>query len=213
MNDQTPSYNPKERNLRIDSKLLQPLGELERILNGMIAEIINKSDVNNADRAYITMREVDLREKGAPNFYTYKLTISLSCNSNNGYKGVVVSCSSVGNILSLNKITCRNLEKGESFEISGNYLSTIRNVIDDLLNTVYWENETRKELARDLGISSYEKMSLMPSSLSKIYANINLTEKQGKPTIEIFENQYCLDGGMIRYKNGRSDIDVHYRFL
>ncbi len=209
MDGQILSQNSK-RKLESDYEVLQPLGELERILNGMIRETIIKGDVNVADKADIILREVDLREPGAHGFSTYYLEIFLSNESRSKYK-TVVSCNSVGNILSPGKITCRNLDNDRSFEISNNYLPIIRNVIDSILYTIYWKDETKEKFARIL--SPYEKKSQMPSSLSEIYARINLTKEHSKPTIEIHENPYCPDKGMIKYKNERSNIDVHYRFL
>jgi len=209
MISQTPSYNPKNRNLEINSEVLQPLEGLDRILHNMAERIIREGEIHNARKAHISTRMINLGEKGLPEFYTYYAEISLFDDK----ESTVASCKSTGSTLLPGKITCRNLEKEESFEISDDYLPPIRNALNGLSNTIYWEDETRKELARDFGISPYEKTSLTPSRLLKIYANINLTEKQGKPTIEIYENPYCLNIGMLRYKNDRSNIDVHYIFL
>ena len=209
MDGQIPSQT-SERKLESDYEVLQPLGELERILNRMVAEIVEKGDVNVVDKADIILREVDLREPGSHGFSTYDLEIFLSDESRSKYR-TVVSCSSVGNILSPGKITCRNLDNDRSFEISNNYLPIIRNAIDSLLYTIYWKDETKEEFARIL--SPYEKKSRMPSSLSEISATIKLTKGQGNPTIEIHENPYCPDNGVVIYKNERSRISVSYKFL
>ncbi|NAZ26379.1 MAG: hypothetical protein GU343_02505 [Nanoarchaeota archaeon] len=208
MVSQIPSQNSK-RNLESDHEVLQPLEELDRILNNMVAEIVKKGDVNVADKAHIILREVYLREPGAHGFSTHDLKIFLSDEWRSKYR-TVVSCSSVGNILSPGKIICHNSDNDRSFEISNDYLPNIRNVIDSLLYTIYWKVYWK---VGDPGISPYEKKSRMPSSLSQIYANINLTKEQGNPTIEIHENPYCPDKGMIIYKNERSRIVVHYTFL
>lgn len=208
MDGQTPSYNPKERNLRINSKVLQPLEELEEKLREMSAEIIKKGDVNNAKKAFTYAKIVDLIN---PRFYFHYGAIYLEHDEGD----VVASCKSIESTLSPSKITCRNFEKDESFEIPNDYLPKMRDTLERLLNTIYWESETGKKLARDFGISPYEREMTLPS-FSKIYAWINLTKERGKPTIEIYENPYYLYSGTIRYKMDKDDshkIDIHYLFL
>ena len=206
MDSQTPSYNPKNRNLKINSEVLQPLEGLDEILYNMVGEIIKKGEIHNASGAFIYTRMVEL---GHPKSYIHYARISVLDDKNR----TVASCESIESISSPGKITCRNLEKDKPFEISNDYLSKIRDALRNISNVIYWGDPTRKNLAEELGLSTHERKSLTPSHSSEIYANINLTKRLGKPTIEIYENPHCLDSGMIRYNKEGSKIDVHYRFL
>ena len=175
----------------------------------MIGEIINKGEIHNASRAFIYMRMVELAH---PKSYIHYAKVSVLDDKNS----TVASCESIESISSPGKITCQNLEKDKPFEISNDYLSKTKNDLRSILNTIYWEDPIRKNLAEELRLSTHERKSLTPSYSSEIYANINLAERLGKPTIEIYENPHCPDSGMVRYKmdeNNKYKIDVHYRFL
>ena len=215
MDDRTPSYNLRKE-LEIEPYVLEPpLRELDKLLYEMASEIGKKARIDKASLASINMLLGYLGYLGDNNI-NIRLTKGdmVYLNDIDDPLGETIgACIMGGYLVPPNKIVCyNNMDKNNRrFEIPNPYSGKIRETVEEALRKLYWEinKGLREELYR-LGYTPYQLEIARPFMFSRLRANIPLNQQPGNPQIEIIANDE--DRGTIRYKKGRSELNLNYLF-
>jgi hypothetical protein len=225
MGDQPSSYDHKEGEFIINSKLLQqPLRGLEEVLyNITFDEVLfnaakNGVDIRDIMGAYIEMlvsAQVWPEERNAdrPKF---KVRYALSLNLLDPIflqildpkSRKVVSCGALGWISQPDiKITCLDLKNNSSYEI----LYPMENMRSSLLNMLYLIHRRGREVFKDPDISNIIDDKTIIIYELHIKARMYLTQKPNKLDIEVSNRTPIF--GTFWYDNGRSKITTKYELV
>ena len=176
----------------------------------MISETGKKTRMDKANKASINMVIGYLRNTYVDDFKMVDMVYLNDIDSDSPFGKTIGACMLTRNPVSPNEMICLD-ENNKKYIILNPHLENIEETVKGVLSTLYWEihNELRKELYR-LGYTPSEIKRAEPPMFSKLYANIYLDQQPGNPQINIEADDE--DRGIIRYRNDRSKLTLHYLF-
>jgi hypothetical protein len=210
---QTPSQN-SERNLRIDSEVIEPyLRRLDDLLKETALKIKDKNEILNGGSERLDYLFVAANVNDFKGFGTVEGDASLRSNDK---EPPIVDCYLRNDPLG-KKISCYNMKTNRSFRIpNSSYLQDIEETVRGLLSTIYWEihKDYKKELLEKGVPLNVIIENDEPIKVSKLYAYIkDINSRQNSydnPKIKTSLSQE--DRGAIIYNGKGSEILILFKY-